>query len=437
MKKSLFICSLALMAGMMASAAPKPTLVLEKITYRDNQMKNLLVGGDQLLLQKLVHADKYTVMDRDAYEAMARERALNNQEAELEGTDRVMFTEFIDCTKTGKNIMLPGNKRAEEYILRLTLKICRYEGKRLLVDTIENERLEAAAVSKIDLVDDVVSKLARKAIFAVSFATPQISDIDAEEGLVEIDYNRDFFTVGEVYEVKSAQGKRGGLKSRKAVRTQIEITEVGEECCIGKVLCGTPKVGDRLTISTEAPARPLTPPAPSTFNVVVSSFGFDRNFKGSLTHQVQEKIDVKIPGKVERKLGPFTDFLGPFLTTPKTVNEVFRSNMERNQTEMLKSALQGHPRFTVQDLDGQNIKGLLERGVTHVMEGSILAADVDEIQKTVSIQFALKLVDINNNNSIVANRADLVVQMQGAYSEPGCYVYALTEAVKIFTAGIP
>ena len=102
---------------------------------------------------------------------------------------------------------------------------------------------------------------------------------------------------------------------------------------------------------------------------------------------------------------------------------------------MLEAALGTHPRFDVRQYDVARLglDAALARGITHIVEGSIRGARIDKETGYTTIIFALKLIDINNNNTIVSNQDRIVVQIQG-YEEPDTYEEAVKAAVVQFAA---
>ena len=485
----LFAVICLMVSAVSAQEGGKPKLVLEKITYEKPAFKNLLAGGDELLLEKLVHAKKYTVMDRDAVDAYLREKGIAGDDgAGLASGDRTLFARIIDCTDTGKIKILPGNKKAKEYIVRLTMKISKMEEK-LEVETIENERIEAACVSTVDLLDVVISKLARKAVFAVDFANPEITDV--VDGEVEVDYGRGFMFPGEIYDIRTGAK---GLRGRKTIG-QIQITEIDKEFSTGRILSGDIQKGYKLrvvdgnagasVVSAPMPtgvpqivppvqvvqALPAAPPAPGVIQgtsvleanpnatsaarigCVVSHFDFASDFKGvgyrkkSFFDTVMEigGTAIEVAGEAKRNGGRRSRRLAELALTavPEAadaffgdgipVNFNFKPEMKKDQKQMLEVALGSHSRFDVRQYDVKRLglDNALARGVTHVIDGSIRGVHINVQTGKTTFIFALKLVDISNNNTIVSNQDRIVVECNG-YEEPDTYEEATKKAVAQF-----
>ena len=474
----IIIAALALLACTTFAQGTKPKLVLEKITFEKPAYASMLAGGDQLLLEKLVHAKKYIVMDREAAANYFNEKGIAGQSesAGLAAGDRTLYAHFIDCTETGKTKILPGNKTAHEYIVRLSLKICVME-ETLEVETIENERIEAFCLSKVDLIDVVISRLARRAVFAVDFAKPQITD--AEDGEVEIDYGKGFLFPGETYDVVTGAK---GLKGRRPV-AQIRITEVDKDVSIGTVIAGTVKQGYKLKLSegatTGAVAQPMGAPAQITpvaaptgpiqaqgtqvvetaapvpggrITCAVAHFDFAKDFKGAgyrkknpfetFINLVGTSLDIMANTKGRHKDGrAITKIV--LIAAPQAadtlfgegvpVNFGFNPEMPTEQNEMLRAALGTSPRFDVRqyDLSRLSLDSALSHGITHVIEGTIRGTYIDASAGLTTIIFSLKLIDINDNNKVVSNQDRISIQVQG-YSEPESYEDALREAVRQF-----
>ena len=457
-----------------AQTANKPKLVLEKITYEKPEFKNMLTGGDQLLLEKLVHAQKYTVMDRDALEAYLREKGIaGNDGAGLAAGDRVLFAHFIDCTKTNKTQILPGNKTAYEYIVRLSLKITKME-ETLETETIENERIQAFCLSKVDLVDVVISRLARRAVFAVDFARPEISDVDGND--VEVNYGKGFLLPGEVYDI--CTGAKG-IRGRKTIG-QIRITEVDKDFSAAEIIAGAVQPGYKLKLiepsnTTAGTLQPMTTPVagPATgpvpaqgtqvvegtvaapggrISCVVDHFRFANDFKAAgykkknpfetLISLVDTSIDIMNHTHGRHKDGKAITKIVLIAAPAATdtlfgdgvpVNFGFEVKMDRDQNAMLSAALGSNPRFDVRqyNLNNMTLDSALSRGITHVISGTIRGTYLDATAGKTTIIFSLKLIDINNNNTIVSNQDRISVTIDG-YSEPESYEDALRAAVAQF-----
>ena len=443
-----------MVSAVSAQEGGKSKLVLEKITYEKPAFKSLLAGGDQLLLEKLVHARKYRVIDRDAVDAYLREKGIAGDDgAGLASGDRTLYVHVADCTSTGKYKVLPGNKKAQEYIVRLSLKICKME-ETLDVEVIENERIEAVCVSKVDLLDEVISRLARKAIFAIDFANPEITDV--ADGDVEVNYGKGFMAVGEIYDIYTGAK---GLRGRRPVG-QIQITEVDKDCSVAKILSGDIQIGYKLKIVDKKDvgngggmeADPNAT-APNRIVCVVSNFGFAPDFKGTgyekksvfptifdvgagIKDGVKEAKKNK--GRRSQNLAKLVITAVPEATDALfgdgiSVNYTFKTKMKTNQEQMLKAALSNHPRFDVREykVARHNLDAVLARGVTHVIDGSIRGVHINKATGKTTFIFALKLVDISNNNTIVSNQDRIVVECNG-YEEPDTYEEATKKAVAQF-----
>lgn len=452
-KLSLFLCSVVfvLLAGNIYAVSElkqhKPTLVLEKIKIRDRKLQRRFNGCDALLLEKLVHSKKYKVMNREAFDAYLREQAMAGNTGITIEADRSLQAELLDVTETGR---VKG--KAKESIIRMSLTITKMGEKEAQeVETIENVRLQLYSESAIDLMDAVISAVARKTVFAVSFACPEISEVDG--GDVEINYGRSFLVPGEIFDVCSgAKGIRG-----KRVKGRIKVVECDRDFSIAKVLSGSIKSGYKLKIPQESIQPDLLPSSGSEemkIVCVVESFKFASDFKGvgykktslwgnlfELTGSIIKITDTAISRQRGiRKAKKITAIATPLGTellfgSSAPCNFGFRPQMSRDQKNMLETAL-GTVAFIEMRAYKRLPRNLLNLGITHIVSGEIRGVRIDADAGVSTVVFSLKLVDASNNNQLILADDNIQVSIPGYY-EPDTYSDALKAAVTEFVKNIP
>lgn len=454
-KLSLFLCSavFVLLAGNVYAVSElkqlQPTLVLEKIKIHDRKLQRRFNGCDALLLEKLVHSKKYKVMNREAFDVYLREQAMAGNTGITVEADRSLQAELLDVTETGR---VKG--KAKESIIRMSLAITKMGEKEAQeVETIENVRLQLYSESRIDLMNAVISAVARKAVFAVSFACPEISEVDGSD--VEINYGRSFLVPGEIFNVcTGAKGIRG-----KRVEGQIKVVECDRDFSIAKILSGSVKPGYKLKIPQES--NIIHPdPLPSSGSeemkivCVVESFKFASDFKGAgykktslwgnlseLTGSIIKITDTAISRQRGiRKAKRITAIAAPLGTellfgSSAPCNFGFRPQMSRDQKNMLEAAL-GTVTFIEMRAYKRLPRNLLNLGITHIVSGEIRGVRIDADAGVSTVVFSLKLVDVSNNNQLILADDNIQVSIPGYY-EPDTYSDALKAAVTEFVKNIP
>ena len=269
-------------------------LVLDKMTYQSGVDRAAFDGVDKLLLTKLVQAKKYKCLDRDMYNAAAREQGFGGK-ADLIPAGYAMSGEVVQLLKSGRSRTIGGAVKAE-YVATVSIRANDLRTQQPYeADTI---RVAAYCQTPKDMLVYVVKRTAL-AILMRDYPM-YILDADDDDGELTLSYGADFLEVGEQYEVRRRKtivdDDTGEEVYKEKTVGVCEVTDVGKNTSEAKLVSGKAKKKDVLRFYENADEPPPLRDAPG---------------------EVSAKSDVKarvFPAKKPRIA------VAPFITKSKTVS---------------------------------------------------------------------------------------------------------------------
>ena len=261
--KAIACAAAALLAGFGAKAEPTGApkwLVLDKITYQSGVDKFAFEGIDNLLLTKMAQS-KYKVLDRDAYDTAAREQGFG-AEVELIPAGYSIRGEIVQLQPSGKTRTV-ARAQTREYIATVSIRV--YDLRTQQPYEAETLRVAKYVETPKDMLVFVVQRMAL-AILMRDYP-PYIMDYDEDDNTITLSYGKDFFNVGEQYEVrrikKIVDDDNGDTVKKEKTIGVCEITDTGAKTSAAVMISGRARVKDELRFYANADAAPVPPPEPA------------------------------------------------------------------------------------------------------------------------------------------------------------------------------
>lgn len=232
-------------------------LVLDKMTYQAGVDSAVFDGVDKLLLTKLVQAKKYKCLDRDMYNAAAREEGFGGK-ADLVPAGYAMSGEIVQMLQSGKTRTVAGEARAE-YVATVSIRANDLRTQQ----PYEAETLRVAAYCQTP--KDMLVHVAKRVALAILMRDYPIyiMDYDDDDGELTLSYGGDFLGVGEQYEVRRRKAivddDTGENVYKEKTVGVCEVTDVGKNTSSARLVSGKAKLKDVLRFydNDEGAAPPM------------------------------------------------------------------------------------------------------------------------------------------------------------------------------------